>query len=70
MLTVPDPVDPPDEVVKNVVPIEVVAGVTVDELTVGDEVELVVDTLYTEDGCDYLVWKWRPLGATAPGQEA
>ncbi len=36
----------------------------------GDEVELVVDTLYTEDGCDYLVWKWRPLGATAPGQEA
>ena len=29
MLTVPDPVDPPDKVVKNVVPIEVVAGVTV-----------------------------------------
>ena len=29
MLTVPDPVDPPDEVVKNVVPVEVVAGVTV-----------------------------------------
>ena len=29
MLTVPDPVDPPDEVVKNVVPVEVVARVTV-----------------------------------------
>ena len=29
MLTVPDPVDPPGEVVKNVVPVEVVAGVTV-----------------------------------------
>ena len=29
MLTVPDPVEPPDEVVKNVVPVEVVAGVTV-----------------------------------------
>ena len=35
-------------------------GVTVDDLTVGDEVELVVDTLYSEDGSDYLVWKWRP----------
>jgi uncharacterized OB-fold protein len=43
---------------------QVVPGVTVDDLAVGDEVELVVDTLYSEDGCDYLVWKWRPL-ATA-----
>ena len=40
-------------------------GVTVDDLRVGDEVELVVDTLYSEEGCDYLVWKWRPLGADA-----
>ena len=29
---------------------QVVPGVTVDDLTVGDEVELVVDTLYSEDG--------------------
>src|ERR1700729_3353250 len=42
---------------------QVVAGVTVDDLTVGDEVELGVDPLYTEDGTDYLVWKWRPLAA-------
>jgi len=42
---------------------QVVAGVTVDDLTVGDEVELVVETLYEEDGTDYLVWKWRPLPA-------
>jgi uncharacterized OB-fold protein len=41
---------------------QVVPGVTVDDLTVGDEVELVIDTLYSEDGTDYLVWKWRPLG--------
>ena len=41
---------------------QVVPGVTVDQLTVGDEVELVVDTLYSEDGRDHLVWKWRPLG--------
>jgi uncharacterized protein len=49
---------------------QVVPGYTVDDLTVGDEVELVVDTLYTEDECDYLVWKWRPVGVrsgSAPG---
>jgi hypothetical protein len=51
---------------------QVVPGVTVDDLTVGDEVELVIDTLYSEDDTDYLVWKWRPFsGATgaaaAPG---
>ena len=40
---------------------QVVLGVTVDDLTVGDEVELVIDTLYSEDGTDYLVWKWRPV---------
>jgi hypothetical protein len=29
---------------------------------------LVIDTLYSEDGCDYLVWKWRPVvGAPAGG---
>ena len=28
---------------------QVVGGVTVDDLSVGDEVELVVDTLYSED---------------------
>jgi uncharacterized protein len=51
---------------------QVVGGVTVDDLSVGDEVELVVDTLYSEDGCDYMVWKWRPLAAgpvTRPGWE-
>jgi hypothetical protein len=40
---------------------QVVPEVTVDDLAVGDEVELVIDTLYNEDGCDYLVWKWRPV---------
>ncbi len=50
---------------------QVVPGVTVDDLAVGDEVELVVDTLYNEDGCDYLVWKWRPLApaGTSDGGE-
>jgi len=50
---------------------QVVGGVTVDDLTVGDEVELVVDTLYSEDGVDHLVWKWRPVevSAVTPGWE-
>jgi uncharacterized OB-fold protein len=43
---------------------QVVGGVTVEDLQVGDEVELVVDTLYSEEGCDHLVWKWRPAGTT------
>jgi hypothetical protein len=45
-----------------------VAGVPVDDLSVGDEVELVIETLYSEDGTDYQVWKWQPLGAAA-GEE-
>jgi uncharacterized OB-fold protein len=45
---------------------QVTAGVTVDDLKVGDEVELVVDTLYADEDNDYLVWKWHPLSA---GQE-
>ena len=44
---------------------QVVPGITVDDLTVGDEVELVIDTLYSEDGTDYLVWKWRPTARSA-----
>lgn len=41
---------------------QVVAGVGVDELHVGQEVELVLDTLYEDDEHEYVVWKWRPLG--------
>jgi hypothetical protein len=48
---------------------QVVVGVTVDDLAVGDEVELVLDTLYSEDDRDYLVWKWRPVAAVTPGSE-
>jgi uncharacterized OB-fold protein len=51
---------------------QVVGGITVDDLRVGDEVELVIDTLYSEDGQDYLVWKWQltalpPATATEEG---
>ena len=43
---------------------QVVPGVTVGELSVGTEVELVLDTLYEDDEHEYLVWKWRPLTGT------
>jgi len=42
---------------------QVVAGVTVDDLQVGDEMELVIDTLYAEDDQEFLVWKWQPVAA-------
>ena len=42
---------------------QVVAGVDVGDLHVGDEVELVLDTLYEDDDHEYLVWKWRPVAA-------
>jgi uncharacterized OB-fold protein len=60
-------VELPDE--KLVVMGQVVPGVTVEDLAVGDDVELVIETLYSEEGCDYLVWKWRPvIGAPAGGK--
>jgi uncharacterized OB-fold protein len=40
---------------------QVVAGVGVDDLAVGDEMEIVLDTLYEDDEHQYLVWKWRPV---------
>ena len=48
---------------KMVVMGQVVPGVGVDGLSVGDEVELVLDTLYEDDEHEYVVWKWRPLDA-------
>jgi uncharacterized OB-fold protein len=51
---------------------QVVHGVTVDDLQVGMEMELVLDTLNTEvddDGGEtqVLVWKWAPASATSGG---
>lgn len=36
-------------------------GVTVDDVLVGDEVALVVQTLYSDDVNDYQVWRWQPV---------
>lgn len=40
---------------------QVVAGVGIDDLTVGQEMELVLDVLYSDDESDHLVWKWAPV---------
>jgi len=40
---------------------QVVEGVDVDQLKVGMEVELVVETLYEDEETDKVVWKWKPI---------
>ena len=51
------------EAEKMVVLGQCVAGVGPDDLEVGMEMELTVDTLYRDEDRDYLVWKWRPVSA-------
>ena len=42
---------------------QVVAGVSVDDLSVGQRMELVVDVLFSDDETDHLIWKWKPVPA-------
>ncbi len=46
---------------------QVADGYGVADLRVGAEVELVVETLYGDDG-ELLVWRWKPV--TELGEEA
>jgi uncharacterized OB-fold protein len=48
---------------------QVVSGVTVDDLRVGQPVEVVVDVLFSDDDGDHVVWKWRPM-LVAAGEAA
>ncbi len=41
------------------------AGVGTDDLRVGDEVHLVVETLYTDETGERLIWRWRPTGGSS-----
>jgi len=41
---------------------QMVAGVDTASLRAGQEVELVLGTLYEDDEHEYLVWKWQPVG--------
>ena len=38
-------------------------GTTVDDVKVGDEVELVVEPLYELDGAQHLIYRWKKVGA-------
>jgi uncharacterized OB-fold protein len=40
---------------------QVVDGYSVDDLHIGQEVELVLDVLDEDDEHEYLVWKWKPV---------
>jgi uncharacterized OB-fold protein len=42
---------------------QVVRGVGVDQLEVGMEMELVLDTLFEDEKNEYVVWKWKPAAA-------
>jgi uncharacterized OB-fold protein len=40
---------------------QVAAGYGVGDLHVGQEAELVVETLYNDDGGDRTIWRWKPV---------
>ena len=40
---------------------QVVPGVGARDLEVGQEMELVLGTLFEDEGSEYVVWKWRPV---------
>ena len=40
---------------------QVADGYTVADLKVGQQVEMVVEELFTEGDTDYLVWRWKPI---------
>ena len=48
---------------------QLAAGVSVDDIHIGDEVELILDTLYEDDDNRYLVWKWQPLAASTSAED-
>lgn len=42
---------------------QVIEGVNVEDLKVGDEVEMVLETLFEDEESDKVVWKWKPLAS-------
>ncbi|WP_232681514.1 Zn-ribbon domain-containing OB-fold protein [Nocardioides sp. R-C-SC26] len=49
---------------------QVAEGYGVADLTVGSECELVVETLYTDESGDRLIWRWKPVAGTTEGSAA
>ena len=44
---------------------QVVPGVAARDLEVGQEMELVLGTLYEDAESEYVVWKWKPAAGGA-----
>jgi len=44
---------------------QVVEGVKVADLKIGEEMELVLDTLLEDAETETIVWKWKPVGRAA-----
>jgi uncharacterized OB-fold protein len=44
---------------------QVVEGVKVVDLKIGQEMELALDTLLEDDETETIVWKWKPVGEAA-----
>lgn len=40
---------------------QLASGVNVDDVEIGQEVELVIETLFEDDEAEHTVWKWKPL---------
>jgi uncharacterized OB-fold protein len=48
---------------------QVVAGVGVDALRIGMDMELVLEVLSEDDTTQKLVWKWKPVAGGKPGDK-
>ena len=46
---------------------QVADGYGVTDIEVGQRVELVIETLYSDDDHDYQVYRWKPVSATVGG---
>ncbi|HEX2384395.1 MAG TPA: OB-fold domain-containing protein [Acidimicrobiales bacterium] len=46
---------------------QVADGYGIDDVRVGSEVELVVETLFEDDENEYRIWRWKPASGTRQG---
>jgi uncharacterized OB-fold protein len=46
---------------------QLVDGVAVDQLAVGQPVELAIAPLFEDDDHEYVMWRWRPVDRSATG---
>lgn len=45
-------------------------GVSMKDVKIGGQVELVLETLFEDDENRHLVWKWKPLGIQSVGDQS